>query len=184
MSDLTITSGAQWRKQDDEGVAVELPSGNVAKLRTVSPLVFIQVLGDQPIPDLLSPVVAEAFGMETPPTPETSIQSATDLTQQLQDYKAGIDLLLPILQLAMVAPRIVEHPTAEDEIGLAHLEQEDLTFILSIMLAPTDTLRRFRTIESRRLEPLQSGEALQPGAESDHERAAPVLPPDRADAGG
>jgi hypothetical protein len=129
--DLKVTPASEWRKES-EGVLYQLPSGRVARLRGVGFDLLVMV---GRIPDTLTAMVADLMeGKEnTAVTPKT-----------LNELRQNVDFLNAIAQCAMVEPRVVEHPTQPDEIGVYDLLLSDKQFLMNLLGVATRDLERFR----------------------------------------
>lgn len=127
-----VTSGRAWRKPREEGFIINLPSGNVAKLR---PVALDRLVLTGRIPDLLSPVAAEALWVQTN---EAEMKGQGEL---LKRYTELVNLIVPF---ALMEPRIVESPTGDDEITLDDLDFTDKVAIFQVATQPATVLKRFR----------------------------------------
>jgi hypothetical protein len=147
---LTPTAGSAWRKPRETGYTVRLPSGNVATLR---PVALDSLLATGRIPDLLSPIVAKTIWSEAQPA---------ELAEQGQLAKGFIELIALIVPLAMLTPRVVENPQAEDEISMEDLELGDKIGIFNLATGGASLLTKFCQQQAATLEPLPDRE--DPGA--------------------
>lgn len=143
---LIVTPGATWRQPRTAGYIVQLPSGNVARLR---PVALDVLVGNGTIPDLLSPLAAKALWDET-----SGAQIAAD-PKLAVDYMALINAIVPA---AMLEPLVVDNPTADNEITLVDLDFTDKIFVFNLAIGPVETLRRFREQQTKRLHALQNGD--------------------------
>lgn len=127
---MTVTQGAQWRKEMQEGVEMALPSGFKARIRGVNLSTFIEI-GN--IPDLLTPLVVEMVNGKVDP------QNMT-----IEDYRKYVDIYDAFCETCFVSPRVVDDPQAEDEIGLEHICDEDKMFVFAFLGRPAMLLESFR----------------------------------------
>jgi len=122
-----VTSGKEWRQRRVEGWLETLPSGNVARLRTVSLLDFVN-RGE--IPDPLSAAVAEMLGGKS-----------KDIGD-FENFKQFAGLAAFVCRQAFVLPRIVDDPKADDEVSILDIDFADQRYVFNIvqkeilMLAP------------------------------------------------
>ena len=140
------TRGREWRKPREEGFVIDLPSGNAAKLR---PVALDRLVLAGRIPDLLSPVAAEALWVQTT---ESEMKGKGDL---LKNYTELVNLIVP---LALVEPRISDNPTADDEISLDDIDFTDKVAIFQVATQPAAVLKRFREQQAGSLDAVHDGE--------------------------
>ncbi len=123
---------------------LELPSGFVARIRSVQPDVFFRA---GKIPDALTPVVVQMFeGMPD----ELEMTSVADL-------KPYTDLVNVLCQSIMVEPKLVEKPEADDEIGFDHLEWPDKQLLLTVIGRSTKDIELFRDQQKDDVENVDTG---------------------------
>lgn len=143
---LSVTSGKEWRKANKEGFVIELPSGNVVKMRPVA--IDALVMAGK-IPDVLSSVAAESLWIQTD---EDKLRGQTETIKR---YTELVNLIVP---LALLEPRVVDNPTSDDEIALDDIEFMDKTFIFQITLQPAGVLRRFRLQQAGDVDAVHDGQ--------------------------
>ena len=141
------TSGADWRKPREEGYVIRLPSGNMARLRPVALDVLI-ISGK--LPDLLTQLAAKSLWAET--------DTAT-IGDQVELAKGYAELINIIVPAAMMEPRIVEKPQADDEISLDDLQFSDKVAIFQLASGGTTLLQNFRDEQTPNVEPVRDGES-------------------------
>jgi len=115
-NEKVVTSGREWRRRREEGTLVQLPSGNVARLRPVS---LLSLMKRGRIPDPLSGMIDQMIAQGERPS------------VSLETYQDFADLIGLVCQVAFVEPRIVDEPTADDEIGLDDVGFEDQTYVFN-----------------------------------------------------
>lgn len=145
-TDLVVTSGASWRQARQAGSVVMLPSGNVIKMRAV-PLDQLIITGQ--LPDLLTPIAAKSLWTTTD---EKEIGNTLDLA------KGYIELVNRIVPMAVVAPKIVDRPAADDEIELLDLDFGDRVAIFQLATQPAGVLAEFRREQAAKLAAVRNGE--------------------------
>lgn len=118
---LQVTSGEEWRRPREKGISVELPSGNVARLRRVSLMTFIR---QGKIPKPLAGLVHK---MITGPKK----QRVAKLLNNLDDVKAFATMVEAICTEAFVMPRIGEEPLSEGEISIDDVDSDDQMFVFN-----------------------------------------------------
>lgn len=130
---MNTTSGKEWRKLREEGLVIELPSGNVVRLRPVQ-LDMLLLLGR--IPDALTQVVEDMiFGRPNSLLNEDS--------QTIEDLRLLVEFYDAICKSSFVSPRIVDKPQADDEINIEDVSLEDRRFVAELVNKPASELARF-----------------------------------------
>lgn len=147
------TSGRQWRKAREEGIVVTLPSGNIARLR---PVALDVMLANGQMPDLLAPIAAKSLWDEID----------TEKIAGMVDMAKGMaDLFGIVCKAALLEPRVVDNPTADDEIALDDIEFQDKAAIFQLAIAPTRALELFRRQQEQRLAAVHDGQGGEREAE-------------------
>lgn len=143
-----------WRAQAAATAALTLAySGLTVEVGAVQ---LDQLLLSGAVPDLLSPMVAEALW-------EPVGQGKN--TDELASQKGFYELVNCVVRAALVSPRVVDNPTADDEIGIEHLPFLDKVVIYRTAVQPLGVLHRFRQVETATVDALPEGEELQPATE-------------------
>lgn len=153
-----VTPASEWRKLHEEGQSgykITLTSGFTVRLRPVS---IEQMLKRGEIPDLLAPMAAQAViaGID-----------GKDLSNTLQRASNTFLLIDFICELAFLEPRIVENPTADDEIGVSYLDSQDKFEVFEIVTQPGWVIRKFRDQQVADVAALHDGEGVQETAVGD-----------------
>ena len=148
---LRATTGATWREPRQQGVPVQLPSGNIARLRPVEPQ---RLLAQGEIIDILTPLVAKMLFQGADASAETIAQVLGDAAgdgdnvAQLQDAAgklADLERVCDIVcKAAFVDPCVVDEPTAANEIGPDDIELADKVHVFTLALRGAAALRHFR----------------------------------------
>jgi hypothetical protein len=112
MTDFIVTSGSAWRKTH----IAQLPSGNVAELKKPDVLDLIQN-EDGTIPDMLLQFV-------------TGVKQVKNVEMTGETGKLFIDLIQKLTKASFVSPRVVDNPSADNEIALGDVELADKLFVL------------------------------------------------------
>lgn len=161
MTDLHVSSGRAWREKVREGVVLQLPSGFVARVRGIQPDTLVR-LGR--IPDALTPVIASIM--------DGSAENTGDLSS-MDDLRNYAELVNAICISAMVDPRVVDDPQADDEIDIDTLEWADKVFLASIVGATTKQLELFRREQTGDVDAVDPANGHRP-ARKRNRKAAPV----------
>lgn len=153
------TNAKVWREKAsdmrEKGVRVTLPSGMVAYVRNL-PLASVMVAYGS-IPDTLTPLVTEMIG-----------GGVTD--KSIEQYglvkvmEASMLFNDAITKLALVSPRIVEHPVEDDEISIEDIDDEDKEWLLGVLRLPASKLARFCQEQTRLMELLDAEQGDEPTA--------------------
>lgn len=146
-----VTSALEWRRLYEEskhGYVITLSSGFVVRLRPVS---MEGMLRRGEIPDLLTPMAAKTVFVEV---------DGHDLTQTMKSVESTFNLLDFICGLAFLEPRIVDEPTADDEISVEYLHTNDKLEVFQLVTAPGWVMRTFRDQQSADVAALQDGQSV------------------------
>ena len=153
----TPTPASEWRRPREKGYNVILRSGKVVTLRPVA-LDMLLLAGK--VPNLLLPVVSailwSTVGVHDRMTPE-------EIAAQEDQYR--LELINLIVPAALVYPRMVENPQAEDEVGLEDLTFGDKLAIYTLAKLPAEVLGNFCEKQDRDVEPVSPSQVLLPEAE-------------------
>lgn len=119
------TSAGAWRKK---GVAVTLPSGNVAILRKLDP--FSLILDNGKIPDVLSPFVARMVAGG----------GGGDAGQPDPKYiESAVSIFNKVAKVAFVEPR-VEDVASDDALTLEEITFADKSFVFTWLMGGQETV--------------------------------------------
>lgn len=145
--ELSVTSASEWRTS----ALVELPSGQVARLRSVTTGLFNRM---GKIPDAIT---AWIYAAATATNPEETLEETTEKRREVaRRMNAFID---EICVLAFVEPRLVhteeEAKEDEDSIWILNLEERDRQFVFGFYNKPLEELKSFRPEQALHVEPVQ-----------------------------
>jgi hypothetical protein len=143
-----------WRAQTATTAALTLAYSGLAV--EVGAVQLDQLLLAGKIPDLLTPLVAEALW-------EPVGQGKN--TDELASQKGFYELVNCVVRAALVSPRVVDNPTADDEIGIEHLPFLDKVLIYRTATQPLGVLHRFRPVKDATVDALPKGEDVRTDAE-------------------
>ena len=134
MPELQITSGSEWRKENSEGILLQLPSGKVARIRSIDVSLMLK-LGR--IPDQLTQQIVDAvFGDERGKPMDFDIKTP-------ERMKMFLSLMDGIVETCFILPRIVKVVTTEDEITVDDVEIQDKMFLFQLLNRPASALATF-----------------------------------------
>lgn len=189
---VTATPASQWKKKiDDQGTPLELPSGNVALCKQITPLAF--VTGGM-IPDPLTGLITQAINEKRGVNPA----KLKALTENTTDIVAALEMFDRVLTNVVIEPPIEMPPTCAVSVGeglcgeyantpvhkdthrSGHhayregrrdpnvlyadiVDMDDKMFIFQWALGGTHDLQQFREEQAKRVESLSDGEDV-PGA--------------------
>lgn len=149
---LRPTGGKEWRAPREEGYVKQLPSGNVARLRPVTP---DQLLTTGEVPDILTPLVVR---MLFEGADGSELTQLTDPQKLVENAGATVVLFNTICRLAFVEPRIVANPQGDDEISIDDVPLLDRSFVFSLCTQPAEVLRDFMFPAATTVETLPDGQ--------------------------
>jgi len=160
MEDAAVTPASEFRRVREQGELVTLPiTGRTVRIRTVKPAALLR-LGK--IPDPLSELAMRVmFGPMSQKEynkffgPQERREHALEVTESLRI----------VCTAALIEPRIVDNPQADDEISIDDLEDVEQRFIFDLALLTAYELSRFRHQQTAGLEPVAAGESDAPEAE-------------------
>lgn len=159
---LRATAGSAWREPRQAGVPVQLPSGNIARIRPVEPQALLK---QGEIIDILTPLVAKMLFQGADASAETieaiignAMQPADDNPDELKETAAKLADLERVCDIvckaAFVDPRVVDDPQAENEIAPDDIELADKIQIFTLALRGAAALRHFRYEPNGNVEPV------------------------------
>jgi len=150
----TPTPGNEWRKPREEGYVIKLiTSGNTVRLR---PVALDMLIASGSIPDILTPAAAKIL-WDGPDAGLIAARSEID--------HEFIDLVNVVVPAAMLYPRVVDTPQADDEISLDDLDFSDKVAIYQLAIQPAAVLRRFRDQQATDVELVRDGQDDEPAPE-------------------
>lgn len=152
-----VTAASEMRWLREQGAYITLPvSGWVVRMRTVTPDRLLR-LGK--IPDILTTfVVNMVYGK----TNGDDVVSFLAPKEKAEDAAAMLESLRVVCEAALVHPRIVADPMADDEISIEDLEIADRGWIFRVAFAPAESLFRFRQKPLALVDDVPEPEALPP----------------------
>lgn len=157
---LTVTPAAEFRAVRERGVIVPLPSGRVVRMRSVRP---DQLLKLGHIPDVLATLALKhMYGKLS----DTEFYAFTDVRDAIPDALAVVESLRVVCTAALIEPRIVETPQADDEIAIDDLTLRDRQHIFDLAFSEVSALASFRDEPDTAVAavPDEPGDAHAPGA--------------------
>jgi hypothetical protein len=130
---MTVTSGKQWRKRREEGVEIRFPTTkNIARIR---PLDITFFLKEGRVHNLLESAAFEGLVEK-------------DVTEYTEDevtaFQVTLDFLNKVTTHCFVSPKIVDNPTADDEISIEDVLLDEKYFLFSLLARPAQALDHFR----------------------------------------
>jgi hypothetical protein len=154
---MTITSGHQWRKRREEGVEFQFPTtGNVCRIRPLDMDFFIK---EGKVHNLLESTAFEGL----------TEKNVTDYTEdEITAFKSTLEFLDKVVTHCFVSPRIVENPTADDEISLADLTLDEKYLVFALLATPGASLDSFRPQQKSDVGLVLTPKDDEPARESDH----------------
>lgn len=154
---LEIVSGRALRLQRSSGEVIALSGETRVRIRSI-PLDALLLAGK--IPDLLTPMAVESLWAKT---------KSDAITNSAESTKEYIQLVNLITSLALVEPRVVDDPHAEDEIAIDDLDLMDRQIIFNVAIAGAEALRNFRKRQTADVDALSNGQDVQQPTVADDE---------------
>ena len=137
--ELPVSSGAQWRKNREQGELIQLPySGHIVRLRSVKPDMLLK-LGK--IPNVLTNLVVDMIYDQGA---DNKFEVFLHPKERAEEAMEMLESLRVVCTAGLVEPRIVDNPQADDEISIEDIELSDRGYIFRLVFAPADALSRFR----------------------------------------
>lgn len=154
-------TGAEIRAMREYGVWQTLLSGFPVRIRTVTPDALLQ---SGTVPDILTPLVTRMM-FEHVETKELDAFLAK--REEAKEALEVVKSINAVCKAALVYPRIVENPQADDEICAEDLNLADRGWIFKLAFMPAEVLKQFRLQPDRNVEVVPDGEI-------DEQQAEPV----------
>lgn len=126
------------------GAEMELPSGILARVKPITTRELMLKIGR--VPDELTSLVNSLVNPSNSEDQSEMLESFKALDPEIINLQ--FEFLDKYCALALVSPRIVENPTADDEISADMLSEEDKGFLLAWINAPAIRLRDFRAFQT------------------------------------
>ena len=150
-----MTTGSAWRAQSTATAITTLPlSGLNVEVGRVH-LDALLLAGQ--IPDVLTPVVADMLW--------STIGQGQGKEAEIQGTKDFFELVNIVVKAALVNPRIVDTPTADDEIAITDIDFGDRLIIFQLARQPVSVLFRFRQGQAPTVDPVPESEAVREATE-------------------
>jgi hypothetical protein len=159
-ADMPVTPATEFRKVREQGEKITVRStGRIVQMRVVKPSHLLK-LGK--IPDLLAELVIQImYGKIT----EEQYQQFFALPERKEHAADLAESLRVVCTAALVYPRIVDDPQADDEIHIDDLDDSEQRFIFDLALLEASQLSRFRQGQERHVETVGQSESNRPQTE-------------------
>lgn len=144
----------------EQGEIITIPkTGRVVQLRAVKPAALLR-LGK--IPDPLSELVIRIlYGQLT----DEEYERFFNLPERMEQALDMAESLRVVCTAALVYPRIVDEPQADDEIQIDDLDDAEQRYLFELAFLEASDLTSFRERQTRRLESVAEDEDHTPPAE-------------------
>lgn len=143
---MDVTPASEIRSMREQGVPQTLLSGIKVQMRTVTP---DRLLRSGRVPDILTPLVNKML-FESVPNEE--LDKFIEPREQTKENLEMIDSLNVVCEEALLYPRIVADPVADDEIRADDLTLADRGWVFKLAFQEAHILRRFRLEQTRDVE--------------------------------
>lgn len=141
-----VTPATEIRSMREQGVPQTLLSGIKVRMRTVTP---DKLLRSGRVPDILTPLVSKML-FESVANEE--LDKFIEPREQVKENLEMIDSLNVVCEAALLYPRIVAEPVADDEIMAEDLSLADRGWVFKLAFQEAHILRRFRLETTRDVE--------------------------------
>lgn len=151
------TPAKVWREPREQGVEIQLLSGNIAVLRPVDVAFFVRV---GRIPSVFSGLINDLI--------EGKVGTTKSIPEEAKMHpQEWIGFLNQLVAAAFVHPRVVDVPLGDgsdrevsipqgdDEISIDDVSYEDKIYIYGLFTRPAHVLKRFREIQIQSLQSVQ-----------------------------
>lgn len=152
MAEQMATPANVWRRARERGFPFKLPSGRIARL-CPAPLDRIMQSGE--VPNLLLPIVSSVLWAQVGVQAELN-----EVELEAAERKYMLELCALIVPLALVYPRVVDNPAAEDEIHIDDLDFGDKQAIYTVAKLPAEVLGKFCLQQNVDVAPLPAVQTL------------------------
>jgi hypothetical protein len=150
------TPGREMRQVREEGQLLQLPSSQ--KWVRLGPVAIDALMIAGKIPDLLTPLAASVLWAPKWITQE----DAESILTEAKAAREYVELIGIICRASLREPKVVDAPTADDEISLDDLDIHDKFTIFNISTQPLGWLHRFREQQAANVESVLYGEEYVP----------------------
>lgn len=155
LTEAQLTPAAEMRWLRQEGAYTRLPhSGWVVKMRVVQPDRLLR-LGK--MPDILTTFVVQMIYGKLE---KDAVSKFLAPREQVAEAAEVLESLRVVCEAALVHPRIVAEPLADDEISIEDLELADRGWIFRLAFAPAEAMFPFRTQPPPSLDSMAELEAV------------------------
>lgn len=153
-----LTHASEFRRVHEKGEPIKLPpTGRLVQMRTVKPAYLLR---QGKIPNPLAEFAMRALYGQLSDEDYKKFFSLGERAENAVDYAESLRI---VCTAALIHPRIVDEPQADDEIHIDHLEDSEQRWIFDLAFLEATGLSRFRQRQEANVEPvLQRQEAEQP----------------------
>jgi hypothetical protein len=160
---LIVTQGKAMRAAREQGVVLELPSGNVYRLRMTSAALLLK-RGN--LPNILTAFATEMlYDSDKAAEKYNAFLAPTDKSERALEVLASYEA---VCKEMFLEPKVVDNPQADDEISIDNLSLADQTWCFWLAFQAVNDLKSFRTQQEldveRVAEPQDVPQIAEPGA--------------------
>jgi hypothetical protein len=157
MLSMVVTSGKQWRKRREEGVEIKFPTtNNIARIRPLDVDFFIK---QGRIHNLLESAVFENL---------TGKEITAYTEDEITAFTTTLDFLDEVARACFVSPKIVDEPTADDEISVKDVTLDEKYFLFGLLVRPAQALDSFRPEQTGDVASVAAAKINGAASEPDH----------------
>lgn len=139
-----VTSGKNWRSPREDGVEIEFPSGNVAKIRPLDIGAYIKI---GYVPDILKPVVVKVVAEGSAPL---------ELGEEYENSVEWLKLLDALTEYAFIDPKVVQDPFEDNQISVEDVSFRDKVELFTFFGRPANELVAFRNGQKKLVSTVES----------------------------
>lgn len=140
-----VTSGKNWRSPREDGIELEFPSGNTAKIKPLDIGAYIKI---GYVPDILKPVVIKVV---------SDGSGMLELGDEYENSVEWLKLLDSLVAYAFVDPVVVdEDPYEDNQITVNDVSFRDKVFLFTFFGRPANELSTFRDGQRKLISDMES----------------------------
>jgi hypothetical protein len=148
----TPTPAAEFRRIRERGEIIPLPTtGRVVRMRIVKPSALLK-LGK--IPDPLTELVIKILYGQVSPEQYAQFFELADRREHAEDLAESFRV---VCTAALIEPKVVDNPQADDEIHIDDLEDSEQRYIFDLALLEATGLSRFCKRQAELMESMDEG---------------------------
>jgi hypothetical protein len=133
MDNRNLTPASHWKRNYEEGMEIEMPSGAIVRMRPTIDVTYLIATGA--IPEGLTAIAMEGLNFDT--KDKDAVKSLSENIKRLNE------LYQVVCTETWIHPRIVANPQADNEIAFNWITKEDKDFTWQLVNQPVSEWKRF-----------------------------------------